>query len=62
VLAQGRRLVAIDGGGGGGAPAVSLNFRASGQIAPNKSKQNGLDLLGFIRPIWDFSMGYGESK
>jgi hypothetical protein len=21
-----------------------------------------LDLLGFIRPNWDFSMGYGEEK
>jgi hypothetical protein len=34
----------------------------AGQIRPNKTKQNSLDLLGFIRPNWDFSMGYGDSK
>jgi hypothetical protein len=27
-----------------------------------ESKQKALDCLGFIRPIRDFSMGYGESK
>jgi hypothetical protein len=32
------------------------------QIPPNKSKQNCLDLFGFIRPIRGFSMGYSESK
>jgi len=34
----------------------------SGQIKPNKTKENSLDLLGFIRPNWDFSMGYSGSK
>jgi hypothetical protein len=33
-----------------------------GQTIPSKTKQNGLDLFGFIRPIRDFSMGYSESK
>jgi hypothetical protein len=28
------------------------------QINPNKTKQNCLDFLGFIRPNRDFSMGY----
>jgi hypothetical protein len=32
------------------------------QANPNKSKQNCLDLLGFIRPNRDFSMSYDESK
>jgi hypothetical protein len=32
------------------------------QAKPNKSKQKGLDSLGFIRPNRDFSMGYGQSK
>jgi hypothetical protein len=32
------------------------------QIKPNKTKQNRLDLLGFIRPNRGSSMGYGESK
>jgi len=32
------------------------------QGKPNKSKQNSLDLLGFIRPNPDLSMGYGDSK
>jgi hypothetical protein len=41
---------------------VSAETSLSSQILPNKSKQNGLDLLGFIRPNRDFSMGYGESK
>ena len=30
------------------------------QAPPNKTKQNCLDLLGFIRPNRDFSMGYDE--
>jgi hypothetical protein len=39
------------------------NHRANSlQINPNKTKQNCLDLLGFIRPNRGFSMGYGESK
>jgi hypothetical protein len=29
---------------------------------PNRTKQNCLVLLGFIRPNRDFSTGYGESK
>jgi protein-L-isoaspartate O-methyltransferase len=41
---------------------VRRNLLLSRQILPNKSKQNGLDLLDFIRPNRDFSMGYGESK
>ena len=32
------------------------------QANPNKSKQNCLDLLGFIRPNRDFSMGCGRKK
>jgi hypothetical protein len=33
------------------------------QAKPNKSKQNGLDLLGFIRPNRDFSKSYaGKNK
>jgi hypothetical protein len=32
------------------------------QGQPNKTKQKCLDLLGFIRPIWAFSMGYPDSK
>jgi hypothetical protein len=32
------------------------------QAKPNKTKQKGLDLLGFIRPNRAFSMGYGQSK
>jgi hypothetical protein len=47
-------MVAIDGACGGDGPAVSLNFRPSSQIAPNKCKHNGLDLLGFIRQNSDF--------
>jgi hypothetical protein len=35
---------------------------AGGQIIPSKTKQNRLDLLGFIRPNQAFSKGYGESK
>jgi hypothetical protein len=42
----------------------SLRRRRAKQIQakPNKFKQKGLDLLGFIRPNRDFSMGYSESK
>ena len=33
---------------------------------PNQDQGNArkraLDFLGFIRPEWDFSMGYGDSK
>ena len=32
------------------------------QAKPNKSKQNCLDLLGFIRPNRDFSMGYARKN
>ena len=32
------------------------------QANPNKSKEKGLDFLGFIRPNRDFSMGYGEKN
>jgi len=32
------------------------------QAEPSKSKQKRLDLLGFIRPNRDFSMGYSDSK
>jgi hypothetical protein len=47
-----------------GDPARSRGFNqsaSSSQANPNKSKQKGLDLLGFIRPNRYFSMGYGES-
>jgi hypothetical protein len=38
--------------------------RPGGQAraAANKSKQKCLDLLGFIRPNRDFSMGYGRKN
>jgi hypothetical protein len=39
-----------------GAPAKFL------QINPSKSKEKGLDFLGFLWWNPDFSMGYGESK
>jgi hypothetical protein len=40
-----------------------LNQRVNSfQGNPNKTKQKGLDFLGFIRPNQAFSMGYGESK
>jgi hypothetical protein len=46
-----------------GRAAPGFNQRAhSPQAKPNKSKQKRLDLLGFIRPIRDFSMGYYDSK
>jgi hypothetical protein len=32
------------------------------QAKPNKTKENSLDLFGFIRPNRDFPMDYGESK
>jgi hypothetical protein len=32
------------------------------QAQPSKIKQKSLDFLDFIRPNWDFSMGYGDSK
>jgi hypothetical protein len=32
------------------------------QAKPNKTKQNCLDLLGFIRQNRDFSMGYEEKN
>jgi hypothetical protein len=32
------------------------------QAEPNKSKQKGLDLLGFIRPNRAFSMGCGRKN
>jgi hypothetical protein len=32
------------------------------QANPNKTKQNCLDFLGFIRPNRDFSMGYGQKN
>jgi hypothetical protein len=32
------------------------------QINPRKTKEKGLDFLGFLWPNWDFSKGYGESK
>jgi hypothetical protein len=53
---------------GGGQALLDSNSHGLGsgakqnQARPNKSKLNGLDLFGFIRPNRDFSMGYGESK
>jgi hypothetical protein len=35
------------------------NSAKQDQSTPNKSKQNCLDLFGFIRPNRDFSTGYG---
>jgi hypothetical protein len=35
---------------------------SSDQANPNKTKQNCLDFLGFIRPNRDFSKGYGQKK
>jgi hypothetical protein len=32
------------------------------QAKSNKTKLKSLDLLGSIRPNWDFSIRYGESK
>jgi hypothetical protein len=32
------------------------------QAKPNKTKQESLDFLGFIRPNRDFSMGYDEKN
>jgi hypothetical protein len=48
-------------------PFLLLTARSCGeakqfQAKPNKSKQNSLDFLGFIRPNQDFSMGYTDSK
>jgi hypothetical protein len=44
--------------------SIARNGPAAKQIQakPNKSKQKALDLLGFIRPNRDFSMGYGGFK
>ena len=54
----------------GKAAAVSLTGPPPGppnrpkqtEANPNKTKQKSLDLLGFIRPNRDFSMGYGRKK
>jgi hypothetical protein len=32
------------------------------QANANKTKEKGLDFLGFLWPNSDFSMGYSESK
>ena len=32
------------------------------QANPNKTKQNCLDFLGFIRPNWDLSVGYAKKN
>jgi hypothetical protein len=50
-----------------GAGAAEAMRRAAGrpklfQIIPSKTKQNSLDLLGFIRPNRDFSKAYSYSK
>jgi hypothetical protein len=42
--------------------ARSTSYSKPDQANPSKSKQKGLDLLGFIRPNQDFSMGYDDSK
>jgi hypothetical protein len=47
----------------GAARAPEFAFAAKRiQAKPNKSKWNGLELLGFIRPNLGFSMSYNESK
>jgi hypothetical protein len=43
-------------------PNVAPNGLIGRQISPNRTKQNYLDLLGFIRPNPDVSMGYDDSK
>jgi hypothetical protein len=45
--------------------SANLVFQADSkfsQAQPSKIKQKPLDFLDFIRPNWDFSMGYGDSK
>jgi hypothetical protein len=42
--------------------AIFNQHANSFQAKPNKTKQKGLDLLGFIRPNRDFSMGCGEKN
>jgi hypothetical protein len=44
------------------AEAQSAKLLSGRQTKPNKSKEKGLDFLGFLWPNWDFSKGYGESK
>jgi hypothetical protein len=55
--------------GGGEKGAVNRRYASKALLSPNvsklhqnKTKQNGLELLGFIRPNPDFSKGYDESK
>jgi hypothetical protein len=44
-------------------PAPRRGASKPAQAKPSKTKQNCLDLLGFIRPNRDFSMGYdGKNK
>jgi hypothetical protein len=44
-------------------PSAVFKQRANSfQTKPNKTKQNGLDFLGFIRPKRDFPMGYGRKN
>jgi hypothetical protein len=57
----------VDGAAGqaGAVPRAAHGFNQRANplpIKPRKSKQKGLDLLGFIRPNRDFSMGCGDSK
>ena len=42
--------------------SAGLRVRLRRQIKPRKSKEKGLDLLGFLWPNRGFSMGYSESK
>jgi hypothetical protein len=60
---------ALPGMAGGGEKGALTSDMRSGhcsvqivQAQPNKTKQNGLDLLDFIRRNRDFLKGYGESK
>jgi hypothetical protein len=43
-------------------PARGPRFWLDGRILPSRSKQNCLDILGFIRPIRDFSTGCDEKN
>jgi hypothetical protein len=62
VAIRGRRGAAVPGSSRSDPPrGPRFNQSANSvQANPNKAKQISLDLLGFIRPNRDFSMGYGQ--
>jgi hypothetical protein len=54
-------LTPVDRGSGRLVTPLAAGFNQSAKLVqtnPNKTKQNSLDFLGFIRPNRDFSMGY----